>query len=164
MQLISTAMALAVAFTTGIDGPQEVSPATGAVSSGAFEVVRHGDGDMSCEALISEINTLNAEVQTLQARMTDMGAEMSRSAMAATRRPGGLGLGLAGAVANFVPGAGLLSGAASMMQQQANQASAQQQQQQIMEGTASLSEAVTAMAPLANRAAHLSEIARDKRC
>ncbi|MFJ6024325.1 hypothetical protein ACIQC9_06990 [Brevundimonas sp. NPDC092305] len=114
--------------------------------------------------LIAEINSLNAEVQALQMRMTLMGSDLSQSAMAATRRPAAAGGGLTGALTSFIPGGSLVSGAATMMRQQAQQAAAQRQQQQIMDGAASLTESMTAMAPMANRAAHLSEIARDKRC
>jgi len=155
---LSLALALAAAASLPVQAQD------GAPSDAEFQVVRRGDGDLSCDVLIAEINDLNGQVQAMQVRMTAMGSEMSRSSMAAMRRPGGGGLGLLGMAAGFVPGASLLTGAAAMAQQGAAQASARHQQERIMEQTASLSESVTAMAPMANRAAHLSEIARDKSC
>lgn len=155
---LSAALALALAATGAVAQEAPVVP------SSDFQVVRRGDGDMSCDALIAEITSLNSQVQAMQMQMTEMGSDLSRSAMAATRRSGGGALGLAGAVASFIPGASMLTGAAAMVQQQAQQAAAQQQQQQIMDRTASITESVTAMAPMANRAAHLTEIARNKSC
>lgn len=132
----------------------------------AFEVVRAGDSALECQALLAEINALNAQVLAIQVRISQAGAEMSRSAMGSVSRPGvgGLGMGLAGAVASFVPGGALLSGAASLLQQQASQAAVQQQQRQMMESTTAMSDLSTTLAPLANRAAHLAELARDKAC
>jgi len=130
-----------------------------------FQVVRRGDGEMTCDVLVAEINSLNSQVQAIQVQMTSMGAEMSRSSMAAVRRPGGgAAMGLAGMVAGFIPGGSMVSGAATMVAQGAAQAASQRAQQRVMDQTATLTENVTALAPLANRAAHLSEIARNKSC
>lgn len=135
-----------------------------APAAASFEVVRAGDGAMTCDALIAEINNLNAEVQAMQTRFAALGGEMNESAMAATRRSGASGLGAAAGLASLLPGAGLLAGSVQMLSQQASQAAWQQQQRSIMERTAELSGSLTDMAPRANRAAHLSEIARDRSC
>lgn len=143
------------------------APQTPPAADQPFQVVRAGDGAMTCEALIAEINTLNAQVQALQMQMTEVGNQMSRDSMAAMgsgRGVAGTGLGLASAVAGFIPGAGVLTGAAMGAAQQASQAAMVARQREIMERGASLNDSVTAMAPLANRAHHLGEISRSKGC
>lgn len=140
---------------------------TPAASEQPFQVVRAGDGAMTCEALIAEINALNSQVQALQMEMTEVGAQMSRDSMAAMgggRGAAGMGMGLASAAAGFIPGAGLLTGAVMGAAQQASQAAMVARQKEIMERSASLNDNVMTMAPLANRAQHLSEISRNKGC
>lgn len=145
----------------------QTAPAAPPSGNPSLQVVRAGDGAMTCEALIAEINTLNAQVQALQMQMTEIGNQMSRDSMAAMgagRGVAGTGLGLASAVAGFIPGAGVLTGAAMGVAQQASQAAMVARQREIMERGASLNDSVTAMAPMANRAQHLSEISRNKGC
>ena len=58
-----------------------------------FDVVRLGDGALTCEALVAEIRGYNAELQTMQQQMTVASNDISREAMeAATRRPMGGGV------------------------------------------------------------------------
>lgn len=143
-------------------------PAPAPQAEQPFQVVRLGDGDMTCEALVGEINALNAQVEALQMEMMNASNAISRDAMNSISRGGGgavdAGLGLANMAAGFIPGAGVFTGAATAVRQQANQAALIRDQQQMMERAVSLGDGAMTMAPMANRAQHLSEIARSKGC
>ena len=145
----------------------QTAPAASPPVNQPLQVVRAGDGAMTCEALIAEINTLTNEMMALQTAMTEASNQMSRDAMAAMgagRGAVGTGMGLANAVAGFIPGAGILTGAVMGVQQQAAQAAMMARNREMAERGTSLSEGAMNMAPLANRAQHLSEISRNKGC
>jgi len=144
---------------------QQVAPAE---PEQAFEVVRLGDGAMTCEALIAEIRDHNTELQAMQQRMSDAGAAMSQSAMRAVSRPGGSGMGmvtgLGGIAAGFVPGGSMVMGAVQAAGAMSAQASMRNQQQQMSEQMAAMTAGTARMGPLSQRIDHLSEISRSKSC
>ena len=128
----------------------------------AFQVVRLGDGQMSCEALIGEINSLNTEMDRVQRDLMGRATAMSREATQSLSGGGvgGAAMSLGGLAAGFIPGGELLMGAASM-------AARAQMDHQINEMT-SEAEAMAGeglvIGPISQRLEHLSEIARDRRC
>lgn len=141
----------------------------------AFEVVRLGDGQMTCETLIVEINGLNAQMTGITNRMTEASTEMSRNAMQQARGMGGLGGGgmstamsLGSMAAALIPGAGLALGAAQAVAGAAQQAQMASQRNQMFDQmddmTTEITEATMMMGPISQRVEHLSEISRDKGC
>lgn len=131
-----------------------------------FEVVRLGDSNLSCEALVGEIGTLNQQLMAVQQNLMSAGQDMSREAMAASRqRPGGgLVSGLGGLAASFIPGGGLVMGAVQMAEQQAAASSMRAQQDAMQARMAAMTESTAMLGPLSERVAHLSEIARNRSC
>jgi len=138
----------------------------------AFEVVRLGDGQMTCEALITEINGLNGQMTAITNRMTEASSEMSRSAMQSARGMGGGGMStamtLGSMAAAFIPGAGLALGAAQAAAGAAQQAQQMAQRNQMVDQmedmTTEITEASMLMGPISQRVEHLSEISRGKGC
>ena len=157
--LISFVATLMATTASAQDQPAAPTPAP-------FEVVRLGDSSLSCEALVSEIGTLNQQLMAVQQDLMTVGQEMSRDAMAASRqRPGrGVVSGLGGLAASFIPGAGLVMGAVQMAEQQAAATSMRSQQEAMQARMAAMTESTAMLAPMSERVAHLSEIARNRSC
>lgn len=164
------ALAAAASLTAGSALAQTPPPAAPAAP---FQVIRLGDNQLSCEALIGEINALNGQLTAIQNQMTQASTEMSRSAMQAAR--GGMGGGgmntamtLGGMASAFIPGAGLALGAAQALAgaaQQAQMANAQNNMMNQMDAmTAQIAESTALMGPISQRVDHLSEISRNKGC
>lgn len=131
-----------------------------------FEVVRLGDSDLSCEALVGEIGTLNQQMQAAQQNMAALGQDFSRDAMQASRRRpgGGVATSLGGLAAGFIPGAGLVMGAVQAAEHQAAASAMRSQQATMQQRMQALNEGALLLGPLSQRVAHLSEIARDRSC
>lgn len=131
-----------------------------------FEVVRLGDSQLGCEALVAEIGALNQQLAVVQRDLMTASQDMSRDAMAAAgRRPGGgLAMGLGGMAAGFIPGGGLVMGAVQAVEQQAAASSMQARQATMEQRMQALTESTAALGPLSERVAHLSAIARDQSC
>jgi hypothetical protein len=147
------------------------APAVETAAPATYQVIRLGDNQMSCEALITEINGINAEMQTAQADMSQRTSQATRNAMRAARGPGmgaTAAMSLGSLAASFIPGGALVAQAASMAASTAQQAQMQAQQDQSMDDMEALTEAMTtqagAMGPMSQRASHLMEIARVKAC
>jgi hypothetical protein len=127
-----------------------------------FQVVRLGDGQMSCEALIGEINSLNAEMERVQRDMMGRAMAMSREATQSLSG-GGLGgaaMSLGGLAAGFIPGGELLMGAASM----AAQAQMSHQMNEMTSEAETMASEGLVVGPISQRLEHLTEISRDRRC
>jgi hypothetical protein len=132
----------------------------------AFEVVRMGDSNLSCEALIAEMNTLNQQMLAMQQTLMTAGQEFSRDAMQASRqRPGGgLATSLGGLAASFIPGGGMVMGAVQAAQQQSAASSMRAQQDSMQQRIQAVTEGAAMMGPISQRVDHLGEIARDHSC
>lgn len=132
----------------------------------AFEVVRMGDSNLSCEALITEMNTLNQQMLTMQRAVMTASQDLSRDAMQATRqRPGGgLATGLGGLAASFFPGGGMVMGAVQAAQQQSAASSMRTQQESLQQRIQAMTEGTAMMGPISQRVDHLGEIARAHSC
>lgn len=161
------AAACLLAFATPMTAGAQEAPAVPA----SFEVVRLADGQMTCEALVAEINGLNGRMNDLTSRMTGAATEMSRNALQQARGMGGgasTALSLGGLAAAMIPGAGLALGAAQALAgaaQQAQMASQQDRMYDQMDAmTAQVGEATALMGPISQRIDHLGEIARGKGC
>jgi hypothetical protein len=163
--LVTSALVLAgVLATVNAARGQEPSPAP-------FQVVRLGDSQLACEALVTEINGLNGQMQSMQTAMSDRAMQASQNAMRAARGPGrgaSTAMSLGTMAASMIPGAGLFAGAASQVAAAAQAAQAQAAQNRAMEDmeamTAEMTTSASAMGPISQRVEHLSEISRSKGC
>lgn len=99
MRLRLAAIAAAAAAAAGPATAQE-----------AYEVVRLGDGQMACEALVADMNTIRAEIREIE-RRTREGAEARQTAGRVGRgllsglAQGAAAMGYGGALGNGVGGA-----------------------------------------------------------
>ena len=157
--LISMAMAFVAAPAFAQEQPAEPPPAP-------FEVVRLGDSNLGCEALVAEIGSLNQQLMAVQQNMMAASQDLSRDAMgAARRRPGGgLAMGLGSLAAGFIPGAGMVMGAVQAAEQQSAASSMRAQQATMEQRMQALTESTATLGPMSGRVAHLSEIARNQSC
>ena len=161
---LTVLLSAAALFATGAQAqtaaPIEPAPAA------PFEVVRMGDSSLSCEALITEIGSLNQQMAAAQQEMMAASQEMSRESMASLRqRPGGgLMSGIGGMAASMVPGGGLLLGAVQAAGQQAQAASARDRQAAMDERIQAMTDSAALFGPISQRVDHLSEIARRRSC
>lgn len=163
--------AIAPAVVEAEDGDMaEAAPASAAADPATFQVVRPGDGRLTCEALLAEINTLNAELSDAQNAMSQRAMEISRSQMRdmRVRQGASAAMTVGGVAAAFIPGAALAVGAAQSVAAHAQRAAAVAQQErqisrmeEMMEGMQADSERLM---PLMNRTDHLTDLAMDKGC
>lgn len=166
MTIKTIAAAILIAAVAAPALAQTAAPA----QAPAFQVIRLGDNQMICEALIGEINALNTQLQTQQAQMSQRAADAASSAMRASRGSTGMNtaLSLGSMAASFIPGASLAVAAASQVASTAQMASAQAAQDQAMQDMESLTATMTAdsnaMIGPSQRIEHLSEISRNKGC
>lgn len=137
--------------------PQSAPPAPP-----TYEVVRLGDGQMTCEALVAEINGVTAELDRIQREMMDRSMDLGQEATA------GLGGGMGGAAmslgsmaASFIPGADMLLGAAASAA--ANAQLERQRSRMVSEAEAMAGEALV-IGPMSQRLEHLAELSRDRSC
>lgn len=135
-----------------------------------FQVARLGDNQMSCQALVTEINDLTTKMTDTQNRMTEQAMSATRGAMrGAPMQPGvSTAMGLAGAAAAFVPGGGLamgvagaLAGAGQRAAMAAQQAQAQRDREAMLTG---MQDGMALLGPISQRIDHLSNISRAKQC
>lgn len=146
------------------------TPQAAAAPATGFQVVRPGDSQMSCEALIAEANALNAQMTAMQSAMTDRAMNMSRSQLQGmqTQMGASTAMSLGSMAASFIPGAGLALGAAQSvagLAQRAAAAAAQQQRMSAMDDMmADVQAGTSQMMPLMNRADHLTDLSIAKRC
>jgi len=129
------------------------------------DVVRPGDSQLSCAALIDEMNIGSQQIQAGSARMHDRTDRMLAAAM---REPPKVGAaqGVAGLVAGFVPGAGLALGVVQTLGA-ASQSVPRQTAGATLEDARGMSDdvaAMTALAPVGQRFEHLNAIFRSKGC
>lgn len=175
-------MVAAMAMTANAmaqEGPAGPPAPTGEATAGApaapaadapFQVVRPGDSQMSCEALIAEANALNAQMTAAQNLVSERAMEMTRSQLRGMQAQQGMSsaMSLGGLAASFIPGAGLALGAAQSvagLAQRANAAAQQQQRLSAMDDMIGDVEASTSqLMPLMNRADHLTDLSIAKRC
>lgn len=172
MLLASAVLATVIALVNSPAWADE--PETAAETPAAetpFRVVRLGDNQMSCEALIAEMDELNLRVQSHSDEMTRRSTEMTRTAMRAGRGGGmaqGMGMTLGSLAASFIPGGALVASAAQTVVSTAAQAQAQAQQDRAMQDmedmTAAMTEGTSELIPVTQRIEHLGEITRDKGC
>jgi hypothetical protein len=140
------------------------------VAAPAFQVIRLGDNSLSCEVLIAEINTLNAEMTAAQQAMSARASQAANQAMRASRGGQRMGwaMSLGSMAASVVPGASLAVAAATTVASTAQATQAQAAQAQAMQDLESMgadaAAASTAMVGPVQRIAHLSEISRTKGC
>lgn len=168
--------ASAVAQEAVPPAPQPVpAPASGSGSAAApaddaFQVIRPGDSQMSCEALIAEANALNARVNEQQNALSDRAMDSSRGMMRAQQAQSGIStaMSLGSMLGSMIPGVGLALGAAQAAAGVAQQAAAAAQRQQMMnEVDQMMSEAQASsrdLMPLMSRADHLSDLSMAKGC
>jgi len=142
------------------------SAPTGASPDEPFEIVRLGDGAMSCETLIGEIRTYNNELQAMQQQMSAAAVEMSESALNSVPGGGmgGMAMGLGGVAASFVPGAAVAMGAVQAASALAGQAAMRNRRRKMSEQMGEMVDNTSRMGPLSQRVEHLSEIARSRSC
>lgn len=128
-----------------------------------YQVVRLGDGQMTCEALVAEINGVTAELDRIQREMMDRSMDLSQEA---TSGLGGGGMGgaamsLGSMAASFIPGADMLLGAAASAA--ANAQLERQRSRMVSEAEAMAGEALV-IGPMSQRLEHLAELSRDRNC
>ncbi len=146
------------------------APAPDASADGAFQVVRPGDSQMSCEALIAEANALNDQLTQAQNAMSERAMDMARSQLRGmqAQQAASTAMNLGGMAASLIPGAGLALGAAQSVAgvaQRAAAAAQQQQQLQAMDDMIADTQAATeTLMPLMNRADHLTDLSIAKGC
>lgn len=149
---------------------QAAAPAPDASADGAFQVVRPGDSQMSCEALIAEANALNDQLTQAQNAMSERAMDMARSQLRGmqAQQAASTAMNLGGMAASLIPGAGLALGAAQSVAgvaQRAAAAAQQQQQLQAMDDMIADTQAATeTLMPLMNRADHLTDLSIAKGC
>lgn len=139
-------------------------------ADGAFQVIRPGDSQMSCEALIAEANALNAQMTAAQNALSERAIEMSRSQLQGmqAQMAASSAMSLGSMAASFIPGAGLALGAAQSIAGVAQRAAAAAQEQQRMSAMDDMMADVEAstgqLMPLMSRADHLTDLSIAKRC
>jgi hypothetical protein len=135
------------------------------VVSPTYEVARRGDGQLSCGALISEMNIGSQQISAGGARMQDRADRM----LASTTREApkvSAAQAVAGVVAGLVPGAGLALGVAQTLGAVGGSAP-QQPAGPTLDDARGMNDAAAAMSalvPVGQRFEHLSAIFRSKGC
>ena len=132
--------------------------------AGASAPVRPGDNALSCEALVSEMNVLSGQVQAASTRMQARAQTMVADANEARKpdQPGAAAT-LGDVAASFVPGAGLLLGAARTLGKTVI-ASGPTAKGPDMAGVAADVGAMQGMILVGQRIEHLSAIWRSRSC
>ncbi|KQY84746.1 hypothetical protein ASD25_06885 [Brevundimonas sp. Root1423] len=150
---------------------QEAVPApAGAPADSGFQVVRPGDSQMSCEALIAEANALNAQMAAQQSALTERAMESSRGIMRAQQVQSGVStaLSVGSMIGAMIPGVALALDAAQSVAGMAQQATAAAQRQQMMNDMDQMMTDAQAsgrdLMPLMNRADHLTDLSMAKGC
>lgn len=146
-RFIDRALAVAAVVALG------AAPALARETSGApYQVVRAGDNQLGCEALIAEINAINAEVTNRQ-------AEQQKRMMASVSgmMPSRTGSMMSGMAASMIPGGGMLMGMGQAAAADAKQA---KMMAEVQKATAD----AMSMMPLHERMEHLQEISIAKSC
>lgn len=144
--------------------------ATSAADSDVFQVVRPGDGRMTCEALLAEANALNAQANAMQNAMGQRTVAFSQAQMRDMRVSHGAStaMNLGSMAAGFIPGAALAVGAAQSVANVARQGAAAVQQERRMNQMETMMAEAQAdaerMMPIMNRADHLTDLAMDRGC
>lgn len=128
-----------------------------------YQVVRLGDGQLTCEALVAEINGVTAELDRIQREMMDRSMDLSQEATAGLGGGGmgGAALSLGSMAASFIPGADMLLGAAASAA--ANAQLERQRSRMVSEAEAMAGEALV-IGPMSQRLEHLAELSRDRNC
>lgn len=149
--------ALLLALSAGPAGSQTPAPA-----AEPYQVIRLGDGQMSCEALVAEIGGLTAEMDRIQRGITERSMAMTDQASRAMGGgAGGAAMSLGNMAAGFIPGADLLLGAASAAAAQGQLADARRMMTEQAEAITSDALAIT---PLSQRYDHLTALFRQRSC
>lgn len=118
----------------------------------AYEIVRAGDNQLSCEALIAQINAINAEVQAMQ-------ADQQKRMMASVNgmMPSRTGSMVGGMAASMIPGAGMVLGVGRA-------AAADARQAKMMSEVEKVTAESIGMTPMYQRMDHLKDISIAKSC
>jgi hypothetical protein len=171
MKHVVTSMLVLAGVLATVNGARAQELSTTAQAPASFQVIRLGDNGMSCEALITEINGLNGQLQATSNAMNERAATVSRNAMRGARGPGmgaSTALNLGTMAASMIPGAGLFASVASQAASSAQMAQAQAAQEQSMRDMENLGAEMTAgssaIVPVTQRIEHLSQITRTKGC
>lgn len=144
-------------------GAVAAAPRSAPQTPPTYQVVRLGDGQLTCEALVAEIGGVTAELDRIQRDMMDRSMDLSQEATAGLGGGGmgGAAMSLGSMAASFIPGADMLMGAA------ASAAAAAQLERQrsrmVSEAEAMAGEALI-IGPMSQRLEHLAELSRDKNC
>lgn len=143
-------------------GAVAAAPRSAPQTPPTYQVVRLGDGQLTCEALVAEIGGVTAELDRIQRDMMDRSMDLSQEATAGLGGGGmgGAAMSLGSMAASFIPGADMLMGAA------ASAAAAQLERQRsrmVSEAEAMAGEALI-IGPMSQRLEHLAELSRDKHC
>jgi hypothetical protein len=145
-------------------------PASAAPTAGAFQVVRAGDSQMSCEALIAEANALNAQLTAHQNAVSERAIASSRGMLQAQQAQSGIStaMSLGSMVGAMIPGVGIALGAAQSIAGMAQQAAATAQRNAMMNDMDDMMGDIEAstrdLMPLMNRADHLTDLSMSKGC
>ena len=129
----------------------------------AYQVVRLGDGQLSCEALVAEIGGVTAELDRIQRDMMERSMAMGQEA-SASLGGGGLGgtaMSLGSMAASFIPGADMLLGAAA---EAAATAQLERQRSRMMSEAQDMAGEALVIGPMSQRLEHLAELSRDRSC
>lgn len=128
----------------------------------APQVVRAGDSQLGCPALIAEMDGISQQIQAISERSV---ANAERARAAATRAPPPVvnpAQTLAGLAAGFIPGAGLALGA--MQTAAAVGRPVDPAPNAEMQAMAADAASMMALIPASQRFEHLSALARTKGC
>ena len=143
-------------------GAVAAAPRSAPQTPPTYQVVRLGDGQLTCEALVAEINGVTAELDRVQRDMMDRSMDLSQEATA------GLGGGMGGAAmslgsmaASFIPGADMLMGAAASA---AAAAQLERQRSRMVSEAEAMAGEGLIIGPMSQRLEHLAELSRDKNC
>ena len=152
-----------VVLLCAFPGAVAAAPQSALQAPPTYEVVRLGDGQMTCEALVAEINGVTAELDRIQRDMMDRSMDLSQEATAGLGGGGmgGAAMSLGSMAASFIPGADMLLGAAASAA--ANAQLERQRSRMVSEAEAMAGEALV-IGPMSQRLEHLAELSRDRNC
>jgi len=142
--LAAAAATLCPVSSSFANAPSAAPPAPAAPS---YQVIRLGDGQLTCEALVTEANALQQEV-------TEEGMAMAKKAMRTQESGSAAGSAVMSTLTGMLPiGGDIVQGAGSDVQR----AATQKAEEHAMDGAALLQ-------PKMARVEHLQKLAEDKHC
>ncbi len=143
-------------------GVVEAAPQSAPQVPATYQVVRLGDGQLTCEALVAEINGVTAELDQIQRGMMGRALDLSQEATGALGGGmGGAALSLGSMAASFIPGADMLMGAAASA---AAAAQLERQRSRMVSEAEEMAGEALVIGPMSQRLEHLAELSRDRNC